>query len=220
MAGLELVIGNKAYSSWSLRGWLSLKESGQPFEEVRLPLYTQQWEQHIGGLSPSGRVPVLRHGDIVVWDSLAICEYMRERFPGAVGWPEEPQARAAARSVSAEMHSGFQHIREEMPFNCRTRVDGLTFSDGALDDVARTRAIWRDCRSTFGTRGPWLFGSFSIADIMFAPVALRFITYGVPLQGVENAYAETVSGMPAVQEWCAAAREEKEIIPQYELEKR
>jgi glutathione S-transferase len=216
MSEFEIVIGNKAYSSWSLRGWLAVRLSGRPFREIRLPLYTDQWEQHIGGLSPSGRVPVLRDGDAVVWDSLAICEYVRETCPGAVGWPEPSRARASAWSVSAEMHSGFTHIREEMPFNCRAIIPGLTFSEGAQEDVARAKAIWRDCRREHGAGGPWLFGEFTIADIMYAPVALRFITYGVSLGPLEQAYAEAIQAHPAVREWREGALQEEERIPQYE----
>ena len=216
MSELEIVIGNKAYSSWSLRGWLAVRLSGRPFREIKLPLYTDQWEHHIGGLSPSGRVPVLRDGNVVVWDSLAICEYVRETYPGSVGWPEEPEARAAARSVSAEMHSGFLHIREEMPFNCRAAINGLTFSEGALEDVARAKAIWRDCRRDHCAGGPWLFREFTIADIMFAPVALRFITYGISLGPAEQAYVEAIQAHVAVREWREEALQEEEIIPQYE----
>jgi glutathione S-transferase len=216
MSSLEIVIGNKAYSSWSLRGWLAVKLSGRPFAEVRIPMYTEQWEKRIGGLSPSGRVPVLRDGDTVVWDSLAIGEYMAESYPGSVGWPHERSARAAARSVVAEMHSGFAHMREEMPFNCRAQVRGLRFSPQAMEDVERTQTIWRDCRATYGAGGPWLFGAFSLADIAFVPVALRFLTYGIPLGPLESDYAEAVRNHPAVREWCEAARAEEEVIPDYE----
>ena len=219
MAALVIVVGNKAYSSWSLRGWLSVRLSGRPFTEVRLPMYTEQWEERIGGLSPSGRVPVLRDGGIVVWDSLAIGEYMAETYPGSVGWPEDRRARAAARSVSAEMHSGFAHMREEMPFNCRVRVPGLSFSAEALDDVERAKSIWRDCRAEYGSGGPWLFGDFSLADVAFAPVALRFVTYAIPLGSVEAAYVEAVRTHPAILEWCEAAEREQEIIPGYEIGK-
>lgn len=216
MSSLLIVIGNKAYSSWSLRGWLAVKLSGRPFAEERIPMYTEQWEKRIGGLSPTGRVPVLRDGGIVVWDSLAIGEYMAETYPGSVGWPQDRRPRAAARSVTAEMHSGFTHMREEMPFNCRARIPGLPFSSEAQADADRVKAIWRDCRETYGSAGPWLFGDLCLADIAFAPVALRFLTYGVPLGPVEQAYAEAVESHPAVQEWCEAARAEEEVIPDYE----
>lgn len=216
MPGLEIVIGNKAYSSWSLRGWLTVRLSGREFMEVRLPMYTEQWEARIGGLSPSGRVPVLRDGGIVVWDSLAIGEYMAETYPGSVGWPAERRARAAARSVTAEMHSGFANMREEMPFNCRAKIPGLSFSAEALDHAERAKTIWRDCRAEYGAGGPWLFGEFSLADIAFAPVALRFATYGIPLGPVESAYVQAVQEHPAIREWCAAAAEETETLPDYE----
>ena len=216
MPGLEIVIGNKAYSSWSLRGWLAVKVSGREFTEVRLPLYTDQWEARIGGLSPSGRVPVLRDGGVVVWDSLAIGEYMAETYPGSAGWPAECRARAAARSVAAEMHSGFATMRGEMFFNCRARIPGLSFSAEALDEAERIKAIWRDCRAEYGAGGSWLFGAFTLADAAFAPVALRFATYGVPLGPVESAYVQTVQEHPAIREWCAAVAEETETIPAYE----
>lgn len=216
MSSLEIVIGNKAYSSWSLRGWLAVKLSGRPFVEVRIPMYTDQWEKRIGGLSPSGRVPVLRDDDTVVWDSLAIGEYMAENYPGSVGWPHERTARAAARSVVAEMHSGFAHMREEMPFNCRVQVPGLRFSPQAMEDAARAQSIWRDCRATYGSGGPWLFGTFSLADIAYVPMALRFLTYGIPLGPLESDYSEAVRNHPAVREWCEDARTEAEVIPEYE----
>lgn len=216
MSSLEIVIGNKAYSSWSLRGWLAVKLSGRPFTEVRIPMYTEQWEKRIGGLSPSGRVPVLRDGGIVVWDSLAIGEYIAETYPGSVGWPEDHRARAAARSVAAEMHSGFAHMREEMPFNCRAKIHGLRFSPHAAEDAERAQTIWRDCRATYGSGGPWLFGAFSLADIAFAPVVLRFLTYGMPLGPLESDYAEAIYAHPAVREWCEGADAEQEVIEQYE----
>ncbi len=215
-AGLALVIGNKNYSSWSFRAWLYLQESGIPFREIRVPLYTPEWDRTMGGLSPSGRVPVLVDGRVTVWETVAIFEYLRERCPGAVGWPQDPNARAVARAVSAEMHSGFLAVREEMPFNCRARLPGLAFTTDALEEVARVGEIWRTCRRNFGADGPWLFGRFSIADVMYAAVALRFVTYGVDLGEVERAYVSAVLDLGSVRRWLSEAEAEQEVIPQYE----
>lgn len=216
MTGLRLVIGNKNYSSWSFRAWLYLKESGIAFEEIRVALYTPQWERDIQRLSPSGRVPVLWDGDVAVWDTAAIFEYLRETDSGAVGWPAGSRARAVARSVSAEMHSGFLALREEMPFNCRRRMTGIAFSGDALDDVERVKAIWRGCRREFGAGGPWLFGTFSEADVMFSAIALRFRTYGIDLGGEEGIFSEAVLGLPSVRGWLEGAAAEEEVIPAYE----
>lgn len=216
MPRLQLAIANKAYSSWSLRAWLHLKTSGIPFEEIRLPLDTEAWDARIGSLSPSGRLPALRDGDLLVWDSWAIMDHAQARYPDAVGWPEEPTARATALSVAAEMHSGFFALREEMPFNCRRRVPGLAFSAPALEDAERVREIWRRCRSRFGGGGPWLFGEFCRADVMYAPVVLRFETYGVPMGGLERAYADSVLALAEVREWVAGAEAETEVLEDYE----
>jgi glutathione S-transferase len=212
----QLAIANKAYSSWSLRAWLYLKESGIPFEEVRVPLYTPEWDARIGGLSPSGRLPALKDGDLLVWDSWAIMDHAQARCPAAVGWPEDRAARATALSASAEMHSGFSALREEMPFNCRRRVPGLDFSAPALEDAERVREIWRHCRSRFGGNGPWLFGEFCRADVLYAPIVLRFETYGIPLDGLERAYAESVLALAQVREWVAGAEAEEEVLEDYE----
>ncbi|MDX1432127.1 MAG: glutathione S-transferase family protein [Gammaproteobacteria bacterium] len=217
MSDLVLVIGNKNYSSWSLRSWLLLAESGLDFEEVRIPLDTHVWRREIGRHSPSRKVPVLKHGDITVWESLAICEYLAERFPEIQAWPAALEARAAARSVSAEMHSGFGALRERLPLNCRRRVSGFRVPEDAARDVRRIAQIWRWCREHWGAGGPWLFGEFSIADCMYAPVALRFQTYGVALGKVERDYVDTVVRLPAMQRWLAAAAEEPEVIQDAEV---
>jgi glutathione S-transferase len=216
MPGLELTIANKNYSSWSLRAWLHLKNSGIAFEERRVPLYTTEWDSLIASRSPSGRLPALRDGDVAVWDSWAIIEYARSKFPGAVGWPAGERARAAALSVGAEMHSGFMALRGEMPLNCRRRIPGLIFSQEAQEDVARVKEIWRECRREFGADGPWLFGGFTVADVMYAPVALRFQTYGVVLEGPLEAYAGAVLALPEVREWVAGAEAESEVLEAYE----
>src|SRR5262245_30589737 len=181
MSALTLVIGNKNYSSWSLRPWLLLKHAGVPFAEVRIPLHTRETHERIAHYSPSGRVPVLLDGTVRVWESLAICEYIAERFPEARGWPTDQHARAIARSVAAEMHAGFSALRAELPMNCRAKRAGVVPASAAQADIERVISIWHTCRETFGQDGPWLFGTFTVADAMFVPVALRFETYGVGL---------------------------------------
>ncbi len=217
MDRLVLVIGNKNYSSWSFRAWLLLTHLGVPFTEVRIPLDTHTWEREIGRHSPSRMVPVLKHGEHVVWDSLAICEFASEQFAQERGWPRAAAARAAARSVSAEMHSGFTALRETMPMNCRRRVAGFRAPEGAAADIRRICQIWRWCRETWGSGGPFLFGDFSIADAMYAPVISRFHTYGVRLDPVEKAYADAVWALDAVRQWMREAANESEVIHQAEV---
>ena len=216
MSDFQLYIANKNYSSWSLRPWLHLKQSGIPFTEHRVPLYTREWDETIPKISPSGRLPALRDGEVVVWDSLAIIEYARDRFPEAVGWPSGAAARAMALSVSAEMHSGFAALRQEMPMNCRAGVPGLAISEEASEDVARIKDVWRSCRENFGAGGPWLFGGFTVADVMYAPIALRFQTYCIPLEGREQAYAQALVELPAMRDWVREAAIEKEVLEAYE----
>lgn len=213
---LTLVIGNKAYSSWSLRPWLLLADAGIDFEEVCIPLYRDDSAAALARWSPSGKVPVLRDDGVTIWESLAIVEHLAERFPERCGWPRDPAARATARAASAEMHAGFAALRAQMPFNCRARKR-LTLDAAAVQDIARVQALWRDCRGRFGAGGPWLFGAFSPADAMFAPVALRFATYGTPLDDTARTYVATVESHPAVQRWIAAARLEREVIPGNEV---
>jgi glutathione S-transferase len=210
---LTLVIGNKNYSSWSLRAWLFLKQSGIEFEEIRLALYTENWETEIKRYTPAGKVPVLLDGDLKIWDSLAIMEHVQETYPDVAGWPSDRAARAHARSVAAEMHSGFMAIREELPQNLkmcqrRSRDD---FSSHARAEIERVEALWQDCFERYG--GPWLFGDFSIADAMYAPVALRFVTYGIALKPEAQRFVKLVRGLEAVQSWTAAAAEEEECWP-------
>lgn len=212
MPELTLVIGNKNYSSWSLRPWLVLRHFGVPFEEVRLPLDTREFELNIGRYSPSGRVPVLLDGGLRVWESLAICEYVAERYVMGEAWPGDRGARAVARAVSCEMHAGFAALRGELPMNCRGRRAGVAPSPAARADIDRIAALWRECRDHRGAPGPWLFGEFSIADAMFAPVALRFDTYGVDLPGEAEAYVSTVLAHPALREWVAEGRAESEVL--------
>lgn len=216
MTPLTLIIGNKNYSSWSLRPWLVLRQAGIPFEEVRIPLYGPESAILLTAWSPSGKVPALHDGAIRVWDSLAICEYLHERFPEHHLWPADAAARAVARSVSAEMHAGFGSLREHMSMNIRARYPGKGRTPECLADIERILAIWTDCRARFGG-GPFLFGRFGIADAMYAPVVLRFQTYGVALEGAARGYADTVLALPAMQEWVADAQVEPERIEKLDL---
>ena len=207
-----LVIGNKNYSSWSLRPWLLLRHHGVDFEEVRLPLDTPEFASVIGAWSPARTVPAMRHGELALWDSLAICEYANEAFLDGAGWPREREARALARVASAEMHAGFAALRTRMPMNCRRRTQGLALSADVRRDIERVLAIWRDCRARFGGDGPFLFGAFSIADAMYAPVALRFRSYGVEVDETARAWTTALLGLPALQEWLQAAETEPEAL--------
>ena len=216
MSNLVLVIGNKAYSSWSLRPWLLMKQAGIGFEEVRLSLYAEGAKQKLLQHSPTGKVPVLKDGDLTVWDSLAICEYLAERHPEKQLWPAQPAARARARSISAEMHSGFANLRNQMPMNVRREFPGRARTPEVAAEVARIEAIWNECRGRHGADGPFLFGAFSIADAMYAPVASRFRTYGVALAGAGTQYVAAIHALPAMREWVAGAQAEAEVNPQYE----
>lgn len=211
MTHLSLVIGNKNYSSWSLRAWLALKQAEIEFREIRIPLDTPTTYQQIRRYSPAGRVPILLHDNLTVWDSLAICEYVAESFSANL-WPEDKVARAVARSVSAEMHSGFVKLREHLPMDCRARQCMIGVNPGVQADIERITAIWHECRKEFGAGGSFLFGQFSIADAMFAPVVSRFVTYGVELDSVAQAYAQAVWQLPTMQAWLAEASLESETI--------
>jgi glutathione S-transferase len=209
MQPLTIAVGNKNYSSWSLRGWLVLAQTGAPFREVVIPLDRPDTRERILAVSPSGRVPALVHGDVTIWDSLAIAEYLAELFPEARLWPDDRTARARARSVSAEMHSGFASLRADMPMNVKARLPGLGRTRGSLVDIARVRAIWSECLARAGGEGPFLFGRFSIADAMYAPVVLRFRTYHVELDPPQREYCAAVLGLPAMEKWMAAAQAEE-----------
>lgn len=217
MQSLILVIGNQNYSSWSLRPWLAMKHFGLEFEEIRIPLYQPESSEQIRRYSPAGKVPVLQHGAVTVWESLAILEYLAELFPEHPWWPEDIAARAMARAISAEMHAEFQPLREQMPMNCRAQLPAKGISDGVQQDIDRITAMWRTCRQQYGHKGEGLFGPFSIADAMFAPVVLRFRTYGVELDAVCQTYAAFVLALPAMQTWLQVAELEPEILPQYEM---
>jgi len=212
MTTMALLIGNKNYSSWSLRPWLALRQSGLEFEEFRVPLRAPDFAERVRAWSPAGRVPVLRRGHVHVWDSLAICEYLAETFPERTLWPLDSKERALARSISAEMHSGFQSLRAQMPMNVRAAGRTVPMTPELEADVARVREIWAGCREQARSRGPFLFGEFTVADAMYAPVAFRFATYGV-----KDDYAESLVAQPAMREWADAAAAEKETIASYEV---
>ncbi|MCZ6772787.1 MAG: glutathione S-transferase family protein [Proteobacteria bacterium] len=209
---MKLFIGNKNYSSWSLRPWLLLAANNISFDEVRIPLYTEGTRSELEKYAPAGKVPVLQDEDIVVWDSLAICEYVSERYLGGKGWPADPASRAEARSCCAEMHSGFFAIRENMPMNCRARSRKVTISTESEMEISRIDDLWSGCRKKYSNYGPWLFGEFSIADCMFAPVVFRFNTYDVSVSGLSKDYMNRVFEHPQAQLWLAQSKDEIETI--------
>ena len=207
-----LVIGNKNYSSWSLRPWLLLRHFGLPFAEILLPLDTPEFHERIGALSPSRRVPALHDDGLVVWDSLAICEYANERWLDGEGWPVDPAARAVARSAAAEMHSGFGALRAQLPMNLRRLPRGKHWDADADRDIARVQGLWRELRSRFGAGGPFLCGRFGIVDAMFAPVCVRFRGYGVDCDDTARAFMAAIFALPAMKEWEAAGLAETERV--------
>ena len=211
--GYTLVIGDKNYSSWSLRPWLALKACGVPFEEKRVWLRQADSKAEIFRHSPSGKVPALKTDIGIICDSLAIVEYLAEQHPEAKLWPEDREQRAAARSVSAEMHSGFQALRNDMPMDLLSQLPMPELSEALENNIRRVVAIWHDTRARFGKGGPFLLGAFTNADAMYAPVATRFRTYGVPLDqfgddGTAAAYVEAIYAMPAMAEWSEGAQAE------------
>ncbi len=210
---LTLVIGNKNYSSWSLRPWLAMKQAGIPFIEEQILLQRPETRREILRYSPSGRVPCLIDGALTVFDSLAICEYANERYANEVLWPRDISARARARAIAAEMHSGFVALRTHLPMDIRARLSdkgaaALEREDVAAD-IARIQAVWTEC---LNDGGPMLFGGFSIADAFYAPVITRFVTYGVKLSPLLAAYSESVRMLPAMKQWIAAAAAETETL--------
>jgi len=217
MSEFTLIIGNRNYSSWSLRAWLVLKKTGAEFEETVIPLGQPDSREQILRFSPSGLGPVLLHGERTVWETLAIMETLAELFPDARLWPKDPEARAMARAISAEMHAGFTELRRNMPMNIRASYPGAGMTEAVQKDINRIESIWRDCRKRFGSGGSMLFGSFTIADAMFAPVATRFTTYGVELGETAEAYVQALAAYPAMEEWTVAAGNEPWIIPEYEM---
>lgn len=214
---LTLVIGNKNYSSWSMRPWLALKGAGIAFDEVFVPLYTGDADkQRILDYTRSGKVPVLVDGDITVWDSLAIIEYVAERFPDTSVWPQDRAARAHARSISAEMHSGFMALRQECGMNLHRPVAAKHLSDEAQANIARIQEIWTECRARYGTTGPYLFGAFTAADAMYAPVVHRFLSYAIAVTPPVRAYMDAMQANPAFRQWTAEALAETILIPRFE----
>ena len=213
---MRLIIGNRNYSSWSLRAWLMLRAAGVEFDVTRIPLDVPGYEREILAHSPSGCVPVLLDGDLRVWDTLAIGEYLAERFPAARLWPADPTQRAAARSLSAEMHAGFADLRAELPMNCRATGRNVAPGDAARRDIDRILAIWENCLRTCPGGGPWLMGRFGIVDAMYVPVALRFRTYDIPVPGRASGFMAAVMASEAVRDWMRDAEAEEEIIEREE----
>jgi glutathione S-transferase len=214
--GLTLVIGNKNYSSWSMRPWVAMTAFGIPFQEIRVLLDRDDTASKIAEYSAGGRVPVLLAGEMTVWDSLAICEYLAEQFPEKHLWPQDVAARATARSVCAEMHSGFGGLRSAMSMNIRARFGGRGRNAASQADIGRISEIWEECLSRFGHH-QFLFGDFSIADAFYAPVVMRFRTYGVSLAPALNAYCERVLAHPAVARWVEEALAETETAPKHDV---
>jgi len=208
-------MGNRNYSSWSMRAWLAVRLTGAEFEEVVFPLGEPGIRDRIREHSPTGRVPALRDGDLTVWDSLAIAEYLAERHPRCGLWPHDPGARARARAACAEMHSGFAALRANMPFNVRRRSPGKGRAPGVEEDIQRIVSLWRECLTTGG--GPFLFGPFGLADAFYAPVVIRFRTYSVPLGPPEASWADRILEHEHVWAWCAAAEAEPWVEAQYDL---
>lgn len=219
MKPARLIIGNYNYSSWSMRAWLALRVTGIDFETIRIPLDTPDFAAQIASYTPAGRVPVLQHEGLRIWDSLAICEYLAERFPEARLWPHQQELRAMARSVCAEMHAGFEALRRSLPFNARARGRSVEYDAQTHADVARICQIFDDCRAAAGHQarhGPWLMGEFSIVDCFYIPVALRFCTYRIGLVGYASRYVASVLTDPAVSAWVELAANESEVLPHEE----
>ena len=214
-AGMKLVIGNKRYSSWSMRPWVAMAAFHIPFEEIKVRLRQPDTSSRIADYSLSGRVPVLIDGEITVWDSLAICEYLAEQFPEKAMWPENVMQRAMARSMCAEMHSGFADLRNAMWMNIDARFPGKGRTPGAQADIGRVSEMWEECLAMSGPHG-YLFGDFTIADAYFAPVVMRFITYDVALAPVLQAYVERVAAHPAVARWVKEAKAETDRVDEWD----
>jgi len=218
---LKLIIGNRAYSSWSMRGWLACKQSGEPFEELVVPMFDDEWERRREGdeFAPSlGKVPILWDGDCVVWDSLAIVEFLADRVGRDLFWPDDAAARGMARSMAAEMHSSFANLRRELPMNVRRTYPARELSDGTREEIDRIMQLWAQARARHGGTGEYLFGNWSAADIMFAPVVTRFITYGVAVPSFAALYMKAVLSHPHVNEWIDQAQDEPWVIEKYEGE--
>jgi glutathione S-transferase len=219
---LKLIIGNRAYSSWSMRGWLACRQSGEEFEELVVPMFGEEWDRRREGdeFAPSlGKVPILWDGECVVWDSIAIIEFLADRVGRDVFWPEDDTARGMARSMAAEMHSSFANLRRELPMNVRRSYPPKELSDPVRGEINRIMQLWAQARARFGGTGDYLFGDWCAADIMFAPVVTRFITYGVRVPPFAGTYMKAVLSHPHVTEWIDAAQDEPWVIEQYESDK-
>ena len=219
---LKLIIGNRAYSSWSMRGWLAAKQSEEEFEELVVPMFDDEWEKRREGdeFAPSlGKVPILWDDDCVVWDSLAIIEFLADRVGRAKYWPEDVKARGMARSMAAEMHSGFANLRRELPMNVRKSFPTRDLSNEVRNEINRILQLWAQARARFGGTGDYLFGDWCATDIMYAPVVTRFITYSIPVPRFAELYMKAVLSHPHVMEWIDKAQDEPWVIEQYEVEK-
>ena len=218
---LKLIIGNRAYSSWSMRGWLAVKQSGEEFEELVVPMFDAEWEERREGdeFAPSlGKVPILWDGDCVVWDSLAIIEFLADRVGRDKYWPEDESARGMARSMAAEMHSSFPNLRRELPMNVRKSYSPRELSAPVIEEIDRILQLWAQARARHGGTGEFLFGNWCAADMMYAPVVARFITYGVALPSFAAVYMKAVLSQPHVGEWIDKAQDEPWVIEQYETD--
>ncbi|VAW96587.1 Glutathione S-transferase [hydrothermal vent metagenome] len=218
MANLILIIGNKNYSSWSLRPWIFMRYFKIPFDEKRIALFTDTMEPDLAMYGSDTKVPVLQDGDRIIWDSLAILDYVSEQYLEGKGWPQNINARALARSICAEMHSSFFHLREALPMNCRKRFRNHPVASEAQREINRIKDLWKMCREKYTRDGRWLFGNFSIADAMYAPIALRFSGYDIALNDDDRAYVDTIISHPDVQEWIDAGKTEPEVIELDEIE--
>jgi glutathione S-transferase len=215
---LRLVIGNKNYSSWSFRPWIAMKVAGIAFEQEVISLDAENFKAWVGAISGTGKVPVLSDGDVHVWESLSILEYLAERYPQARLWPDDAVARAHARTVAAEMHAGFVPLRRHCPMNMWRPVKTRELTPQVLDDVRRIEALWTHCRTRFGGHGPFLFGAFGAADAMYAPVVSRFQTYAIAVGPLAKAYIQAVASLPAWEEWRQAALKESWVLKQNEVD--
>ncbi|MCK5895671.1 MAG: glutathione S-transferase family protein [Cocleimonas sp.] len=216
MSNLTLIIGNKNYSSWSLRPWLYMMQLGIAFEEIRIPLYTPDMKAQLKPCFSDAKVPVLIDDGYPIWDSLAIMEYLADKFPENVSWPAYIKARATARSVSCEMHSSYTALRNEITMNCRAVPQNKPLSAETEHDIVRIIELWRHCKRFYGQDGKWLFSQFSIADAMFAPLAIRLHTVDYPLEAVEAEYIKTLYNNKHMQHWIKAGQEETEVITQFD----
>jgi glutathione S-transferase len=214
---LKLILGNKNYSSWSLRPWIAMKVANIAFDEEVIPLYESGSREAILAYSPAGKVPILIDDGVPIWESLAILDYLAEKFPKAQFWPADPKARAHARAISAEMHAGFSALRRHCPMNMRRMNRKRELTPEAADDVLRIEQLWIDCRARFGQSGPFLFGAFSAADAMYAPVVSRFASYAIGVAAVAEAYMDAIQKLPAWEQWRNAGVAEPWIMPSNEF---